>query len=306
MPVQSFIQYIRYEKRFSPHTVTAYEKDLNQFFEYISKTYQEEDYRKITHHFIRSWMMEMIESGISTRTVNRKLSSLKSLYKFLLRMGKLEIDPMQKIVAPKVSTRIPEFVEQQKMDQLFVFTRESGNEGSEPDFKSLRDILILEILYATGMRLSELINIEVGKLNLNSNTVKVLGKRNKERIIPFGNHLATLASRYLKGKKLYLDKNNLHDPEADQYFLITNKGKRLYSKFVYRVVTQYLEMVTTLDKKSPHVLRHTFATHLLNGGADLNAIKELLGHSSLASTQVYTHNSIEKLKKIHKQAHPKA
>jgi integrase/recombinase XerC len=244
-----------------------------------------------------------MENDISPRSVNRKLTTLKSFYRFLLKEGSVSINPMRKIISPKTPKKLPSFVEKEKMEMLF----ENVNFGE--GFPALEDRLILEMLYDTGMRLSELINLKETDIYFSQSTLKVLGKRNKERLIPFSNKFADLLKTYLVEKKTYLENLKLQTPSIfpdEQSLFITRKGKKSYPRFIYRVVTKYLAQVTTLQKISPHVLRHTFATHLLNNGAELNAVKELLGHANLSATQVYTHNTIEKLKTIYKQAHPKA
>ena len=298
-----FIDYIQYEKRYSPHTVLAYRNDLDQFFSFLNIQYNISDIRDVTHPMIRSWLVHLMEEKISPRSVNRKLTTLKSFYKFLLREGKVSINPMRKIISPRTSKKLPSFVEKEKMAMLF----ETINFGA--GFPALRDRLILEILYATGMRLSELINLKETDIDFHQSTLKVLGKRNKERLIPFSNKFADLLKIYLQGKKIYLENAEFQRSSGnldDTWLIITDSGKKSYPRFIYRAVTKYLSQVTTLQKISPHVLRHTFATHLLNNGAELNAVKELLGHANLSATQVYTHNTIEKLKTIYKQAHPKA
>ncbi|MCF8297292.1 MAG: tyrosine-type recombinase/integrase, partial [Saprospiraceae bacterium] len=235
-----------------------------------------------------------INSGISPRSTNRKISTLKSFYKYLIKESLVKKNPLLKVSYLKVSKKLPVFVDSEKMSLLF------DEDYDSDDFRSLRDRLLIEILYATGIRVSEIVNLKTNNFDFSKNTLKVLGKRNKERIIPFTGNLQNLIKKYidLKGATLKED-------ITSEYFFLTEKGKKIYQKLVYRVVNYYLSNVTTLSKKSPHILRHTFATHLLNNGAELNAIKELLGHSNLAATQVYTHNTIEKLKTIHKQAHPK-
>ena len=285
-----FLQYLQFEKRFSNHTIIAYSNDLKQFYEYLQITYGIKDLSEIKHTFIRSWIVSLMEHTITPRSVNRKITTLKTFYKFLLRQGLVEENPMLKIQSPKTSKRLPVFVELEKMDVLL------DNIEFEEGEQGLRDKLILELFYATGMRLSELINLKVANVNMASNQLKVLGKRNKERIIPFGFELKKKIREYLREKA---EKNS-------EYLISGRNGKKMNEKFVYTIVKHYLSLVTTIDKKSPHVLRHTFATHMLNSGADLNAIKELLGHANLSATQVYTHNTVEKLKNIHKQAHPKA
>jgi integrase/recombinase XerC len=292
MDINSFIQYIRYEKRFSPHTVLAYENDLKQFFTFIKNLYETENPDEITHPMIRSWMVDLMEKQISTRSVNRKLTSLKTFYKFLLRNQAVKNNPLLKVISPKTSKRLPVFVDENKMELLF----NSVEFGQ--GFEAKRDKLILEIFYSTGMRLSELIGLTDNSIDTHHNQLKVLGKRNKERIIPFTNKLNALINEYMNERQ-----SITQSPAA---FFVTDKGKQLYPKLVYRIVTSRLGSVTTLDKKSPHVLRHTFATHMLNHGADINSVKELLGHANLSATQVYTHNTIEKLKQVYKQAHPRA
>ena len=298
-----FIDYIQYEKRYSPHTVSAYRNDLDQFFSFLNLQYNISDIREVTHPMIRSWLVHLMEEKISPRSVNRKLTTLKSFYKFLLKEGRVNVNPMRKIISPRVSKKLPSFVEKEKMAKLF----ETINFGI--GFPAMRDCLILEILYATGMRLSELINLKETDIDFHQSTLKVLGKRNKERLIPFSNKFGNLLKIYLQGKKIYLERDEFQRSSGnpyDRWLLITDSGKKSYPRFIYRTVTKYLSQVTTLQKISPHVLRHTFATHLLNNGAELNAVKELLGHANLSATQVYTHNTIEKLKTIYKQAHPKA
>jgi integrase/recombinase XerC len=286
----NFIQYLQFEKRLSGHTLVAYTNDLTQFFKFLDTTYEIKNISEVNHTAIRSWIVSLMEQKITPRSVNRKITTLKTFYKFLLRQGVVVESPMLKILSPKTSKRLPVFVEKEKMDELI------DNSGFGDDFEGRRNKLIIELFYATGIRLSELINLKTSDVNLHSGQLKVLGKRNKERIVPFSNELKRSIEDYLEIKI---------DSDVVEFF-VSNSGKKLYEKFVYRLVNNYLSMVTTADKKSPHVLRHTFATHMLNNGADLNAIKELLGHANLSATQVYTHNTVEKLKNIHKQAHPKA
>lgn len=285
-----FVEYLQFEKRFSPHTLVAYQTDLSQFIDYLEHTYEIKTIEEINHSLIRSWIVDLMNHKISPRSVNRKITTLKTFYKFLLRQKIVVENPMLKIQSPKTSKRLPVFVEKEKMDAL-LDTIEFGDDGA-----GLRNKLIIELFYATGMRLSELINLKESDVDLYANQVKVLGKRNKERIIPFAAELKNLIKKYMDSK-----------PESSMDLLfLSDKGKKMSEKFVYTSVKMYLSQVTTIDKKSPHVLRHTFATHMLNNGADLNAIKDLLGHANLSATQVYTHNTVEKLKNIHKQAHPKA
>ena len=291
---QNFINYLQFEKRYSIHTVTAYKNDLEQFSFFMKEQYNTEDIMFSDYMMIRSWMVKLMEEKNTTRTVNRKISSLKTYFKYLIKEGKLSDNPMKKIISPKNSKRLPEFVEEDKIKNLL------DNVDFGSGFSAIRDRLIIEMFYATGMRLSELVNLKTADVNLFSCTLKVLGKRNKERILPFYSELKDLILDYQNAIKKEIGEIN------HEYFFVTDKGTQIYQKMVYRLVTHYLGEVTTLTKKSPHVLRHTFATHMLNKGADLNAIKELLGHANLSATQIYTHNTIEKLKTIYKQAHPKA
>lgn len=290
--ITSFIQYIRFEKRFSANTVTAYQNDLEQFFSYAHEAYGIEDPSEIQHGVVRSWIVQLMEQKISTRSINRKVTSLKTFFKFLLRKKEVTSNPMLKVQAPKTSKRLPVFVDQHKMDLLF--QESQFGEG----WIALRDRLLMELLYATGMRLSELIGIKDKDIDSYAAQLKVLGKRNKERIIPFSMKLKPMMSEYVSARN-----SEISSPEA---FFVTEKGKPLYPKLVYRIVNHRLGEVTTLEKRSPHILRHTFATHMLNNGADINSVKEILGHANLSATQVYTHNTIEKLKEVYKLAHPRA
>ncbi|SDL98645.1 integrase/recombinase XerC [Daejeonella rubra] len=293
MFIERFIRYLQFEKRFSPHTVTAYKKDLDQFSEFIVSV--EPELLKITHQHIRTWIVKLMDQGIEARTINRKISALRSFYKFLQREELIENSPMIHVRAPKIPKRLPVVITEQKMDILL-----DAKDVFSNDFTGIRDRLVIELLYGTGMRLAELVNLSDNDINVYEQQIKVLGKRNKERIIPISNSLAKLIGDY-KLQKLSRNFDN-----KSSTLIVTNEGKNVYPKFIYRTVNLVLSFISTHDKKSPHILRHSFATSLLNRGADLNAIKELLGHSSLAATQVYTHNSVERLKSIYKQAHPKA
>ena len=291
-----FIEHLKYEKRSSAHTVAAYEGDLRQFAEYMGKNLEIKELENVTTGDIRTWILTLLEDDkLSARSVNRKMSALRDFYRFELKAGRMKHNPMDGIQGPKFREKLPEYVEQKDMEKLF------SAELFEENYEGQRDRLMLELFYATGMRLSELLNIKRLDIDLYENSVKVLGKRNKERIIPFGNRMHELLTKYLE----YYAENIVPENENFYIFVAAN-GRQLYPKAVYRIVRKYLDMVTTIDKRSPHVIRHTFATHMLNRGADLNAIKEILGHSSLAATQVYTHNSMEQLKSIYKQAHPRA
>ncbi|MBI4647194.1 MAG: tyrosine-type recombinase/integrase [Bacteroidia bacterium] len=292
MFINSFLNYLLYEKRYSPHTIESYRTDIEQFRNYCNNLNGTFQPGIINHRHIRDWVIELINNNISTRSVNRKISTLKKFYKFLLREGNISKNPLDKVQIPKTKKRLPFFVGEQEMNTLL----DDVDFGS--GFCSFRDKLIVEMLYCTGIRRSELINLYDNNIDIYNSTIKVFGKRNKERIIPITPHLQ-------QSVKNYIEERNKITGDS-KYFFITGKGQRMYDKLVYRIVHNYLSYVTTIEKKSPHILRHTFATHMLNNGADLNAIKELLGHANLAATQVYTHNTFEKLKKIYNQAHPRA
>jgi integrase/recombinase XerC len=286
---------LQFEKRASEHTVTAYRNDLEQFWSYIQQAFPDSDWKDVDTTIIRTWFITLMEAKIIPRSINRKMSALKSFYKYHIKMGVFETNPMLQVHAPKVRQRLPQFVEEKDMDKLF------SADLFSTDFEGWRDRTILELFYATGMRLSELRMLTFLDVDLYNNQVKVLGKRNKERIIPFGHVFQHVFTKYVE---FYTE--NFDTPAQNNIVFVNVKGKPLAPKTIYTIVHKYLNMITTIEKRSPHVLRHTFATHLLNRGADLNTIKELLGHSSLAATQVYTHNSIEKLKSIYQQAHPRA
>lgn len=292
--IRSFIEYLQFEKRYSQHTILSYHTDLDQFFAFLSSQYDSPALASITSGFVRSWLAEMRNEGITAKTLNRKISSLKSFFKYQMKLGEVSKNPMTTIVAPKIGKRLPSFVAEGDMKTL-------QHQVEFPDtWKGQTEKLLIELFYATGMRLSELIGLKESQLDAANNQVKVVGKGNKERIIPISKELTSHLVEYIENKKQFF--SQLSCPNL----FINEKGRTLYPKYVYNVVKANLSQVTTLQKKSPHVLRHTFATHLTNNGADLNAVKELLGHSSLAATQVYTHNTIEKLKDVYKKAHPKA
>jgi integrase/recombinase XerC len=290
--LQSFLNFLQYEKRSSPHTLESYSNDLLQFDAFL-KPYEKE-IEQASHIDIRNWMVSMMEVKITPRSINRKISALNSFYKFLLRKGELQKNPLAKVQTPKTSKRLPAFVEQPGIDKLL--TQIEFAEG----YEGARDKMILELLYGTGMRRSELMSLKETDFDGYNSQLKVLGKGNKERIIPIHHILADTIKEYIQLKRQTLE------GQEGAYLLVNPNGKKLDAPTVYKVVKKYLSMVTTVDKRSPHTLRHTYATHLMNNGADINAVKELLGHASLAATQVYTHNTIDKLKNIYKQAHPKA
>ncbi|TXI83330.1 MAG: integrase [Crocinitomicaceae bacterium] len=286
--VVDFEKYVTIEKRFSGHTVVAYIKDVTQFLEYANILTLSE-LKEVEHQLIRGWIVELVEAGVSNRSVNRKLSTLRTFFNWLQKQLIIEKSPMHKVQAPKQEKKLPTFAKQSEMnspkwDHLF-----------SNDFEGQRDRLMVELFYQTGIRLSEL--IELKRKDVTSQTIKVLGKRNKERIIPIGKELHALIERYL-------EVSHRNEIQSEHLFTLFN-GKKLYPKFVYRKINQYLGSVTNLDKNSPHVLRHTFATHMLNNGAGLETLKELLGHANLSATQVYTHNSFAQLNTIYSQAHPR-
>jgi integrase/recombinase XerC len=310
MVLEQFIQYLQYEKRTSTHTITAYSNDLHQFFvhtatsgkddltpEEIALKLQElyDNLSEITYHDIREWIVKLMGDEQAAKSINRKISCLRTFFKFAIREGAITHNPASKIQAPKIPKRLPVIVEDDKIMSLL-----NSTEIFEDGFTGLRDKLIIEMLFGTGMRLAELLGLQETDINLYEGTVKVLGKRNKERIIPINTELKLILANYMALKK----SQNFHNNSLT--LIVTSKGANAYSKMVYLIVHKYLSLISTQDKKSPHVLRHTFATALLNSGADLNSIKELLGHSNLSATQIYTHNSVDRLKSIYKLAHPKA
>jgi len=292
--VSFFLQHIKYEKRLSQHTIAAYEGDLKQFSAFLVFRYEFKEPENANFQMIRSWIVAMVDEKIENRSINRKIATLRTFYNFLLRHKAIATNPMLKIRALKTDKTPPKYVEEKPMENLLDHMQFSD------DFSGLRDKLVIELLYGTGMRLAELIGLKLNDLNLYNHTLIVLGKRNKQRIIPINKSLVEAIKKYL------ILRSEITNDTTNTYLILTESGMQAYPMFVQRLVKKYLSLVTSLDQRSPHVLRHTFATHLLNRGADLNAIKDLLGHTSLAATQVYTHNSIEKLKEVFKQAHPKA
>ena len=292
MFLEQFIKYLTFEKRYSQHTVIAYKNDLIQFQQHL--TFLETEIQLANHQNIRSWIIDLMDNSLDAKSINRKISTLRSFYKFLQKEKVITDNPVQKVLAPKTAKKLPVFITDDKLTTLL------DSNAFNNDFEGLRDKLVLELLFGTGIRLSELLNLKINNVYLIEKTLKVLGKRNKERIIPIHFTLIDLLSRYI------VEKNNQDHSNNSEVLIVTNTGAKGYPKLIYRVVQKYLSLITTQEKKSPHILRHSFATSLLNKGADINAIKDLLGHANLAATQIYTHNSIERLKSIYKQAHPKA
>lgn len=293
--IQTFLDYLKFEKRYSQHTVISYQNDLTSFFDFIEVEFAVTEMAAIAPTFVRSWLAQLKEGGMESKSINRKISALKSFFKYQLKKGVLQTSPMTTIISPKIKKRLPQFVEEKDTSTLFTYVEFPDSwEGNTHK-------LLLGIFYNTGMRQAELVNLKESQIDSGNGSIKVLGKGNKERVLPVSNELMRSIQQYIA------EKRKVFENFDSEFVLINNKGKKLYPKYVYNVVNKYLgQSGTTIDKKSPHILRHTFATHLMNNGADLNAVKELLGHSSLAATQVYTHNTIEKLKDVYKKAHPKA
>ncbi len=291
--ITAFINYLKFEKRYSPHTLRAYQDDLLQFRDFLVTGFNGMPLKEINAPVVRSWLASLKDEKLTSRSVRRKISSLKSFYKNALRMGTVEKNPMATLSSPKISRKLPSFVEEKDLNTLF------RHVAFDDNWSGVTARLVLEMLYQLGLRLSELVNCRESEIDYAKSTVKVLGKGNKERILPVLPELMAGIKRYSEQKR------SLFDSPDTIYLLVNEKGKRLYPKYIYRITTKYLPLVTTIAKKSPHTLRHSFATHLTNNGAELNAVKELLGHSSLAATQIYTHNTIGKLKNVHKKAHPR-
>ncbi|HEY5511863.1 MAG TPA: tyrosine-type recombinase/integrase [Prolixibacteraceae bacterium] len=291
--LEQFLGFLRYEKRYSEHTVTAYENDLDQFIQFGNEMVEGFCFVEADHHLIRQWIISLMDRGLKVVSVRRKISTLRSLYKFLLREGLMKKNPVDLVMTPRTGKKLPQFVQEEEMNRLL----DTSFFGA--DFTGLRDKAVLSLFYGTGMRLAELKGIRMADLHALEGVVKVIGKRNKERLIPYPLEIGEDLTRYINIR------NDLFG-DSNSYLFLTEKGVQVYDKLLYRIVRKYLSLVTTMEKRSPHVLRHSYATHLLNRGAELNAIKELLGHASLAATQIYTHTSFEKLKKIYNQAHPRA
>jgi integrase/recombinase XerC len=292
MTISSFLQYISFEKRYSKHTLTAYSNDLHSFAVFLEDAFEHHELTSVSPQMVRSWVVKLMDDGLSARSVNRKISSLNSFYRHLIIKGVVKKNPAKNISTLKSAKRIPVFVGQEQINTYL------NKEIDENDFPSVRDKLVIDLLYSTGMRRAELITLTEASVDYANKTLKILGKRNKERLIPLSQQTMVQLQKYLDLKKKTFK-------DTGQFIIVTNTGKKAYPKFIYRIVNNELEGITS-TRKSPHVLRHSFATHLLNNGADLNSIKELMGHASLSATQIYTHSTIEQLKSIYTQAHPRA
>lgn len=294
MEINSFKNYIQFEKRYSEHTVRAYISDLTQFLNFSKDKFDVSDVKQINHSLIRTWMVELISQNTSTRSINRKISTLKTYFTFLLKKNEITVNPMLKIISPKSSKKLPVFVPEKEIKKLLASLKAST------EFKDIRDGLVLTLLYATGMRKAELIGLLIENINYEKRTIKILGKGNKERILPFSPEIGKLIRNYIDASTSAYP--NIYSP----YLFHNEKGNKLYPKAVYNIVNAYLDSIPNLEKKSPHVLRHSFATHLLDNEAELKSVSSLLGHSSLVATQVYTHSTVERLKKVYQSAHPKS
>lgn len=293
MSLSAYISYLQLERNYSKHTITAYESDISEFSSFCSEDFDVLSIDHVEYTMVRSWIVFLAEKGISNRTINRKISALRAYYKFLQKIGQIKVSPLSKHKALKTQKKVEVPFSEKEMEHII------SQIPFNDDFEGKRDQLMIELLYTTGMRRAELVNLKLGDFNAPGNTLRVLGKRNKERIIPLISSTVSLLKGYLE---LRSKQENVMAP---QYLFLTQAGRKVYETLVYRTINKYFSLVSPKVKKSPHILRHTFATHLLNRGADLNSVKELLGHSSLASTQVYTHNSIAELKKVHLRAHPR-
>ncbi len=293
MPFRPFIAYLTLEKKYSPHTIKAYEKDLSDFSLFAKEGYEYNSISKVNYAIVRSWVVSLVEQGISNRSINRKVSSLKSYYRFLLKTGEITESPLAKHKALKTAKKVQVPFSKEEIEEVLQLLK--GEEG----FEGIRNRLIVELFYATGMRRAELVNLKLGSVSFSENSIKVLGKRNKERLIPLLPFVKDTLVVYLE------ERDRLPNVVDSEFLLLSKKGVKLYETLVYRVINSYFSKASEKVKKSPHILRHSFATHLLNEGADLNAVKELLGHASLATTQVYTHNNMAQLKQVYKDAHPR-
>lgn len=294
MLLKPFTDYLLLEKKYSELTVNAYKNDLEVFSNFIQDEYQGKSINKVNYSQIRSWIVSLVESGLSNRSINRKISALNTYYKFLLKIEAIQLNPLSKHKALKTSKKVQVPFSEEEIETVL------NQLNFSDDFESLRNKFVIELFYSTGIRRIELVELKLSSLDLHNKTLKVLGKRNKERIVPLLKSVMQTAEKYINTR------NKLETITDKEHLFLTKKGVKIYETLVYRIINEYFSLASSKVKKSPHILRHSFATHLLNQGADLNAVKELLGHSSLASTQVYTHNSIAELKKVHIKAHPRS
>ncbi|UGU17074.1 tyrosine-type recombinase/integrase [Sinomicrobium kalidii] len=293
MSVTAFLEYLRLEKKYSSHTIGAYAADLRFFADFCAAEYDVTDISAVAYPLIRSWVVKLVDDGLSNRTVNRKIASLNAYYRFLVRTKTIKVNPLAKHKSLKTPKKVEVPFSEAEMEAVL------RSISYEDNFEGLRDRCMIELFYATGMRRSELINLKIGDIDFSGNTIKVLGKRNKERIVPLLPHLKAIVEDYMEKRK------EVATTASGDILILVKNGNKIYETLVYRVINRYFSEVSFKVKKSPHILRHTFATHILNKGADLNSVKELLGHSSLASTQVYTHNSIAQLKEVYGETHPR-
>ncbi|HCQ16100.1 MAG TPA: integrase [Cryomorphaceae bacterium] len=294
MGITSFLEYLQYQKRYSSHTLTAYRTDLEAFSQFLETEYQlSSEWDQVNHQMIRYWIVRLSEEGLTSKSINRKLSCLKSFFRFLVKEGNITSNPMQKVMAPKQSRKLWRVITEEEASYLL------DDIPFPDDERGRQEKMIVSTLYNTGMRLSELINLRVGDVQVQNQYIRVLGKRNKERFIPVSGTFEQELKEYIAGE------SETRQMAQDSSFFVTHRGKKLYPKLVYNLVNKYISLVSGIENKSPHTLRHSFATHMLNRGADLNSIKELLGHSSLSATQVYTHNSVDQLKQLYNTAHPR-
>ncbi len=292
MTIDNFIEYIATEKRYSPNTLKAYRKDLQLFSTYLMNEFEFDNPEKANQDMIRSWVVNMMDDGLSGKSVNRKVSTLSSYYNYMIKMSVISENPTRNIASVKTAHRLPVYFDEEKLNTLLDSNKDA------PDFTSLRNMLVVELLYSTGMRRSELVTLTISSIDFSNNTIKVLGKRNKQRIIPLSQKQIDSIIKYIEQKEKYFG-------DLNDYLIVTDKGEKAYPKLIYRIINSEMSSLAG-SVKSPHVLRHSFATHMLNNGADLNTIKEILGHANLTATQIYTHNTIDQLKKVYRKAHPRA
>lgn len=295
-PFNKFFEYLKFEKRYSKHTIISYQTDLDQFQDYLARFYPQTALAEISTAMIKSWLAELRSMNLEARSINRKISALKSFFRFILKQEQININPAIPVKVLKTSKRLPNYVQEQNIPEVL----QLSDEGGDQNWKEITESLLVELLYVAGLRVSELIELKETQLDIQRAQIRVLGKGNKERLIPLHAEMINKLTAYLQHKKEYFD-----EPKESKLLFVNRYGRKLNPQYAYRAVKSRLLPLRDLSKKSPHVLRHSFATHMANNGADLNAVKELLGHASLAATQVYTHNTIEKLRELHQKAHPR-